>query len=90
MDLDAVCHGGTSVNVITVHLSDQTLVRIEELAAMNHRTVEEEAAAILERAVQESLTRKDVYLLCEQIAAMTSKDVPQTDGVDLLSEDRDR
>jgi plasmid stability protein len=79
------------VNAITIRtISDETVARIEELAALHQRTVEEEAAAILERAVRESLTREEANLLCEQIAAMTPRNVPQTDSVDLLREDRDR
>jgi plasmid stability protein len=78
------------VNAITIRLSDQTLARIKELAALHRRTLEEEAAAILERAVQERFAPTEARPLLEKIAAMTPKDVPQTDCVDLLREDRGR
>jgi plasmid stability protein len=79
------------MNAINIRaISDETISRIEELAAIHHRTVEEEAAAILEAAVAEPLSPKERYLLAERIAAMTPKGVPQTDSVELLREDRDR
>jgi antitoxin FitA len=79
------------MTAITVrNISDETFARIKESAALNQRTVEDEAAAILERAVEKSLMANERYLLLKQIAAMTPKDVPQTDSVDLLREDRDR
>jgi plasmid stability protein len=71
-------------------ISDRALSILEERAALHHCTIEEEAAALIERGLAAPLTPKERYLLAGQIAAMTPKDVPQTDSVELLREDRDR
>lgn len=79
------------MNAITIRtISDRAIARIEELAAIHHRTVEEEAAALLERGLEATLTPRERFLLAESIATMTPKDVVQTDSVELLREDRDR
>jgi plasmid stability protein len=79
------------MNAITVHkLSDAALKRIEERAVLNQRSVEDEAAALIERGLEAPLTPMERFLLAEKIAAMTPKDVIQTDSVLLLREDRDR
>jgi plasmid stability protein len=92
--MDAVEIGrrrGSAMNAIIIRtISAEAIARIEERAALHHRTVEEEAAAILETALSAPLGPRERYLLAERIAAMTPKDVPQTDSVDLLREDRDR
>lgn len=79
------------MNAITIRtISDRAIAQIEELAALHHRSVEEEAADLIERGLNAPLSPKERYLLAEQIAAMTPKDVIQTDSVELLREDRDR
>lgn len=79
------------MGAITIRsISDSAIARIEELAALHRRTVEEEAADLIERGLNATLTPKDRYLLAREIAAMTPKDVVQTDSVELLREDRDR
>jgi plasmid stability protein len=79
------------VNAITIRkLSDHALTQLEERAALNQRTVEDEAAELIERGLEAPLSPMERYLLAEKIAAMTPKGVVQTDSVLLLREDRDR
>ncbi|ATQ68315.1 MULTISPECIES: FitA-like ribbon-helix-helix domain-containing protein [Methylosinus] len=79
------------MNAITIRtISDEMVTRIEERAALHQRTLEEEAAALLQSALAAPLCPEDRYLLAKRIAAMTPKDIPQTDSVELLREDRDR
>jgi plasmid stability protein len=59
------------MNAITIRsISAETAARIEELASMHHRTVEEEAAAILVNAVAAPLGPRERYLLAERVAAI--------------------
>lgn len=79
------------MNAITIRkLSERAITQIEERAALNQRSVEDEAAALIERGLDAPLAPMERYLLAEKIAAMTPKDVVQTDSVLLLREDRDR
>ncbi|HMK90072.1 MAG TPA: hypothetical protein VK446_10635 [Methylocystis sp.] len=71
-------------------LREGAIKEIEERAALTHRTFEDEVAALIERGLDAPLTPMERYLLAEKIAAMTPKDVVQTDSVLLLREDRDR
>ncbi|WP_442753429.1 FitA-like ribbon-helix-helix domain-containing protein [Methylocystis sp. JAN1] len=76
------------MNAIIIRtISPQAIARIEELAATHHRTVEEEAAAILERAVFDRASR---LAEIDRIAAMTPKGVEQTDSTTIIREARDR
>ena len=76
------------MNAITIRtISDETVARIEELAALHHRTVEEEAAAILEKAVANRAAR---LAAIDRIAAMTPKGVEQSDSTAIIREARDQ
>lgn len=76
------------MNAITIRtISAQTIARIEALAAVHHRTVEEEAAAILESAVSDRAKR---LAAIDRIAAMTPKGVEQSDSTAIIREARDR
>ena len=79
------------MNAITVKsISAQAVARIQELAAVHHRTVEEEAADLLEKAVSESTVRAARLAAMDRIAAMTPKDVEQTDSTMIIREARDQ
>jgi antitoxin FitA len=79
------------VNAITIRkLSESAMTQIERLAALHQRSVEDEAAALIEQGLKAPLGPTEAYLLAERIAAMTPKGVKQTDSVELLREDRDR
>lgn len=76
------------MNAITIRtISAETVARIEELAALHHRTVEEEAAAILETAVSSRSARLAVI---DRIACMTPKGVQQSDSTAIIREARDQ
>jgi plasmid stability protein len=76
------------MNAITIKtISPQAIARIEELAALHHRSVEEEAAAILEKAVLDRAAR---LATLDRIAAMTPQGVEQSDSTTLIREARDQ
>ncbi len=78
------------MNAITIKtISAQAIARIEELAALHHRTVEKEVAEILEKAVAVP-NRAARLAAADCIAAMTPKGVEQSDSTLLIREDRDR
>ena len=79
------------MNAITIRtISAQAIARIEELAARHHRSIEEEAADLLEKAVGEPSDRAARVAAIDRIAAMTPKGIVQTDSTLLIREDRDR
>jgi antitoxin FitA len=76
------------MSAITIQtISAETIARIEELAALHHRTLEEEAAAILETAVSDRAAR---LAAIDRIAAMTPKGVAQSDSTAIIREARDQ
>ena len=75
-------------NVTIRNLDDQVVARLKERAKANNRSLEAELREILTREVG-SMTRQERVALARRIAAMTPN-VPQTDSVELLREDRDR
>ncbi|MFO1101926.1 MAG: hypothetical protein U1E20_03355 [Methylocystis sp.] len=79
------------MNAITIKsISAEAAARIEELAAIHHRTIEEEAADILERAVGKLPDRAARLVAVDRIAAMTPNDVEQTDSTAIIREARDQ
>ncbi len=72
-----------------IAVDDATLATLEESARRHGRTVQEEAAERLQRSA-ETLSRGEIVRRFEEIAAMTPKDVEQTDSTLLIREDRDR
>jgi len=80
------------VNAITIEsLSPQTRASLEERARAHARSVETEAAAILESALAAGkMDRAERLRSADVIAAMTPKGVVQTDSTLLIREDRDR
>ncbi|MBG0810979.1 hypothetical protein IY145_16535 [Methylosinus sp. H3A] len=76
------------MNAITIRtISAEAIARIEELAALHHRSVEEEAAAILETVVADRVAR---LAAIDRIASMTPKGVAQSDSTALIREARDQ
>jgi len=70
------------------NVEDETVEALKRRAETNKRSLEDELRQILADAVRPAAS-VDLRVLAEQIAAMTP-DVPQTDSVDLLREDRRR
>ena len=75
-------------NVTIRNLGDEVVARLKARAKANNRSLEAELRDILIRST-ESMTRLELRILAERIAAKT-RDRPQTDSVVLLREDRDR
>ena len=70
-------------------VDDALVERLERLAAINNRSVDEQAVVILREGVPR-LARADRTAIAASIAAMTPAEVPQTDTVILLRQDRAR
>jgi plasmid stability protein len=70
------------------NLDDEVVARLKERAKANNRSLEAELREILTRSTG-TMTREELIALAKRIAAMTP-DVPQTDSVELLREDRNR
>lgn len=70
------------------NLDDEVVKTLKQRAKTANRSLEAELRQILSDAVDPNAP-VDLRALAEQIAAMTP-DVPQTDSVELLREDRDR
>jgi plasmid stability protein len=75
-------------NLTIRNLDDEVVAKLKAQAKAHHRSLEAELREILSRTARApvSLNRRAI---AEQIAAMTP-DVPQTDSVELLREDRRR
>jgi plasmid stability protein len=74
--------------LIISNVDDETVKALKRRAKGHGRSLEDELRHILTDAIRPSAS-VDLRTLAEQIAAMTP-DVPQTDSVDLLREDRRR
>ncbi len=71
------------------NLDDDVVVALKQRAKANNRSLEAELRVVLIRAVR-GYDAEEFLALADRIAAMTPKDRPQTDSVDLLREDRRR
>ena len=72
---------------ITVrNLDDKIVDRLKQIAARNKRSLEAEVRDLLERSV-EPMSRDKLLRLARRIRAMTP-DVSQSDGTELIREDR--
>jgi antitoxin FitA len=76
--------------LILDHIDDATLASLSELAKLNRVSVQEQAERILAEALDMHARRRRRVESADRIAAMTPKDVVQTDSVALLREDRDQ
>ena len=75
-------------NLTIRNVEDETVEALKRRARTHRRSLEGELRQILADAIRPTAS-VDLRLLAEQIAAMTP-DIPQTDSVDLLREDRQR
>lgn len=71
------------------NLDDAVVERLKAQAKANNRSLEGEVREILDAAAPERLSVRDRLAIVDRIAAMTPKDVPQTDSALLLREDRE-
>jgi len=80
------------LNAITIDkLSPQAWASLSERARVHRKSIEEEAAAILEKAVRvEEIDRSERQRIADEIAAMTPKDVIQDDSTLFIRAERDR
>ncbi len=69
------------------NLDDEVVAALKRRAKANNRSLEAELRMVLDREVR-GQTTEDFLALADRIAAMTPKDRPQTDSVELLREDR--
>jgi plasmid stability protein len=75
---------------ITIHnLDPQLLEKLKRQAKANHRSLQAELHAILNKSVSVAMSKREFLARADRIAAMTPN-VPQTDSAILLREDRDR
>jgi plasmid stability protein len=79
------------VNTLTIDkLSPETWRSLEERARAHRKSIEEEVAEIIEKALGVHHGADWRRESAERIAAMTPKGVEQTDSTLLIREDRDR
>jgi len=74
----------------TLAISDALLEKIEAMAATSSISVEKQVEILLEDGIVRWGDRQDLVAELDRIAAMTPKDVVQTDSVLLVREERDR
>ena len=70
------------------NLDEEVVEKLKARAKAHHRSLEAEVRALLSDAAERP-SRGELRKLAERIAAM-GPDVPQTDSVELLREDRER
>jgi len=82
------------VETLTISdLDESTLDALRQKAEQDGKSVEEEAADLIRKGLNEpqpAWDREAVIAELQRVAAMTPKDVKQTDSAILLREDRDR
>ncbi len=71
------------------NLDDDVVAALKQRAKANNRSLEAELRVVLVRAVR-GYDAEEFLALADRIRAMTPKDRPQTDSVELLREDRQR
>ncbi len=76
-------------SVTVRNLEDDVVAALKRRAKANNRSLEAELRVVLVRAVR-GYDAEDFLALADRIRAMTPKDRPQTDSVELLREDRSR
>ena len=74
--------------IVLEHIDDATFARLSEMATLNRVSVQEQAERLLSEALDMRERRRLRVESAARIAAMTPKDVAQTDSVILLREDR--
>ena len=82
--------GDMTMATLTIrNLDGETVERLKLHARQNERSLEAEVRHILNNAAR-SPTHREFWARADAIAAMTPRDIEQTDSVTLLQEDRDR
>ena len=76
--------------IVLDHVDEAVLAKLAELARANRLSVEELAHKLLVEAVDMADRRRRRLEIADRIAAMTPKEIVQTDSTILLREDRDR
>jgi len=76
-------------NLTIRNLDDEVAAALKARAKAHNRSLEAEVRQILTDQARRPWRGAELVARAERIAAMTS-DVPQTDSVDLLREDRER
>ncbi len=76
-------------SVTVRNLDDDVVAALKQRAKANNRSLEAELRVVLVRAVR-GYDAEEFLALADRIRAMTPKDRPQTDSVELLREDRSR
>ena len=77
--------------IILREVDDAVTRKLAKLASDNGRSPEDQAKQLLSEGLGvRSAARNDRRALAERIAAMTPRDVAQTDSTFLVREDRDR
>ena len=71
------------------NLDDAVVDTLKARAKANHRSLEAELRELLTRAAERP-SREELIATADRIAAMTPKDVVQTDSALLIREERDR
>jgi plasmid stability protein len=71
-------------------LDDRIVDALKHRAQANARSIEAEAEEILAQGIGDAPLAADKWEIAGRIAAMTPKNVPQTDSVIMLREDRER
>jgi len=79
------------VATITIpDLDDRVVDKIKDLAEEHNHSVESEIKDVLQQAVEALVHDRSLVEIADAIAALTPKDLPQTDAAILLREDRAR
>lgn len=76
-------------NLTIRNLDDAVVKRLKFLAKQNGRSLEAEVREMLKQAAGRK-TREELLAISDRIAAMTPKDVEQTDSTKIIREFRDR
>jgi antitoxin FitA len=76
-------------NLTIRNVEEEVVDRLKRKAAQNGRSLEAELRDVLKQAAQRK-SREELLAEIDRIAAMTPKDVKQTDSTKLIREDRDR
>ncbi|HKI13798.1 MAG TPA: hypothetical protein VKA12_02090 [Roseiarcus sp.] len=77
-------------HIVLDDVDEAVLAKLAELARANRLSVEELAQKLLVEAVDMADRRRQRLEIADRIAAMTPKEIVQTDSTILLREDRDR
>ena len=77
-------------NLTIRNIDDGVVEQLKAQAKRNHRSLEAEVRTRLENSLFPSNRMMELRELADRIAAMTPRDIPQTDSVELIREDRDR